>query len=80
MAPSALPPQLIKWLTIALAALVASSGVTLAVFGMAQAVGDAVAAKWLWRASIVLMMGLAIDLLLLVGALAIRQIESDSRP
>lgn len=79
MPQSAVPTPVLKWLTLGLAALVASSGVTLAVFGMAHALGDAGAAKWLWRTGIGLMMGLAIDLLLLVGALAIRQIESDTR-
>lgn len=80
MASSTVPTPVLKWLTLALAALVSASGVTLAVFGMAHALGDAAAATWLWRTSIVLMMGLVIDLLLVVGALAIRQIESDSRP
>lgn len=79
MPPSAVSPPVLKWLTLGLAALVAALGVTLAVFGMAQALEDAAAAKWLWRASIVLMMILVLDLLLLVGALAVRQIESDSR-
>jgi hypothetical protein len=75
---SAVPTPVLKWLTLGLAALVAASGVTLAVFGMAHALGDISAAKWLWRTAIGLMMGLMIDLLLLVGALAIRQIESDT--
>lgn len=79
MPQSAIPTPVLKWLTMSLAAFVSASGVTLAVFGMANALGDVAAGKWLWRASIVLMMGLVIDLLLLVGALAVRQIESDSR-
>lgn len=73
------PTPVLKWLTLALAALVSATGVTLAVFGMAHALEDAAAAKWLWRTAIVLMMVLVIDVLLVVGALAIRQIESDSR-
>jgi hypothetical protein len=76
---SAVPTLVLKWLTLCLAAFVAASGVTLAVFGMAQALGDASAAKWLWRTAIGLMMAVVIDLLLLVGALAVRQIESDTR-
>jgi hypothetical protein len=74
------PTPVLKWLTLALAALVSATGVTLAVFGMAHALGDAVAAKWLWWTSIVQMMGLVNDVLLDVGVLAIRQIESDAHP
>jgi hypothetical protein len=77
---SAVPTPILKWLTLGMAALVSASCVTLAVFGIASALGDGTAAKWLWRVAIVLIMGLVIDILLLVGALAIRQIESDSRP
>lgn len=76
---STVPTPVLKWLTFGLAALVSATGVSLGVFGMAHALGDLTAGKWLWRVSVVLMMGLAIDLLLLVGALAIRQIESDSQ-
>lgn len=75
---STIPAPVLKWLTFSLAALVSATGVSLGVFGMAHALGDQTAGKWLWRVSVALMMGLAIDLLLLVGVLAIRQIESDS--
>lgn len=79
MPSSTVPAPVLKWLTLALAALVSATCVTLAVFGMANALGDVAAAKWLWRTAIVLMMVLVIDLLLVVGALAIRQIEADNR-
>lgn len=79
MPSSTVPAPVLKWLTLALAALVSATCVTLAVFGMAHALGDVAAAKWLWRTAIVLMMVLVIDLLLVVGALAIRQIEADNR-